>query len=280
MSEAAAKKQTSTRNEVVWFVARGSVLKGPYSTEQLLEKIRSRELSFLDYCWKQGFDEWRPVASVGDLDRRATRRRVISYPSVEVPSSTSKTSTAANSSSARPNNVIQMPQRRVQVAFAKGRRHSITAYEWAAALVFAVILAYVAVNFALNQIRDEVLARFEISRLAVPLVVGSVPKGVPPQVWSPLYSAPQFSETASALVGNGGLDMPVRYTTAVANGGTWQPGDYEVRRAHADAPWDGYKYGLDPVYLKQAHVEGRLSPTNGRVILVPEAGFPGLPEHP
>lgn len=282
MNTAVAKKSPRTAPEVVWFVARGSVLKGPFTTEQLREKVQKRELSHFDFCWRQGYQEWRPLLAIEEFERRNRNRKLPTYPTVDVPAGgpAARATTSSNVVPIRP----ETDPKRIQVQFAKMRRHSITAYEWAFALLFAVGLAYFASSFALNGVRDEVLRRFAILALGQPQPRGEAAGAVSPEFWQPLYSAPSFGDVAQApLDPFRAVDGVHSLMPVVVEGqpersadGALRVGGYLVRAPSSLDIWRAADHGLDPAFSKPVQVQGHLSPTNAHVILVQEPGDPAL----
>jgi predicted Zn finger-like uncharacterized protein len=53
--------------EAVWYVVRGGQQDGPHSPEALSALLSSGEVTLETYTWREGFSDWVPFASVGEL---------------------------------------------------------------------------------------------------------------------------------------------------------------------------------------------------------------------
>ncbi|MDI7268764.1 MAG: GYF domain-containing protein, partial [Myxococcota bacterium] len=54
-------------DDPVWHVAVGEEQQGPYTTEQINEYIRANEIDPESYMWKEGMEDWLPVADVQEF---------------------------------------------------------------------------------------------------------------------------------------------------------------------------------------------------------------------
>jgi hypothetical protein len=285
MESNAARRLAQESPDIIWFVARGSILKGPFTTDQLQAQIQRKDVSHLDFCWRQGFREWRPIASVSDFDRRQEERELPSYPSVEVPCAPEPTLRVVadrNSQNVGTNN------RRIQVSFSKTRRHSISAYEWGFAIIFSVAFAYFASVFALEEVRRGVEQRLSLWTIGLPGQWGQHESSLPPQVWSPLYSAPGFVELAAERPSDFRDPQDVRVSLPVEIEGHVQvgelPGEYKLGpyvlktaqpdrgRAPASVTEGGSSW--DPVYSRSIRVRAFQSPRDASVLWIHEPGEP------
>ena len=71
-----------------WFVAKGSLLKGPYSTHELKGLIESSEIPSKYYAWRDGFKEWRPIYGIHELVTDSIKEpETLVYPLVPTPGS-------------------------------------------------------------------------------------------------------------------------------------------------------------------------------------------------
>lgn len=275
MSTATALKTPGTA-EIFWFVGRGSVLRGPYTTAQLQERIQKRDVSYFDYAWRSGYTEWRLIGSLEELDRRARLKRVPAYPTVSVPGGGAKTP-APVSSSARAPSETKTPKD-VHIHFARARRGSMGFYEWSVAVLASLAIAYGTLNFALDEVSRGFHNRLELYDIGHMTSSGEGRSNLPPQVWNPLYSAPEFKETAEAtdLWRGHALDLSVRHVSqpVPTQKATWRAGDYTVHAPTDLSLRDPRTSELDPVYVQSVEFRGRLSPSNMKVIFVRERGDP------
>jgi hypothetical protein len=299
-------KETADR---LWFVARGSVLKGPYSTDQLREKVTKKEISFMDFCWRQGFNEWRPIGSLDDFDRRHRLKSLPRYPNVEVPASMTggiylqdtsppeeekpvdhrgnPKKSILKSNYVPALNSIPGPRARFEVSFAKQRRHSISIYEWGLAAILGVLMAYFSAQFAMNEVSRSVSQHLSLLVAGVNQRVGERSKNenskpVHPEMWMPLYSAPSFMETLPfpheerlALASPVSMDVELLgHVKSQKNG--WLLKGYAVEMNGDPDFWSAQDSGLDPVYLRPVQVFGKLSPQDGMKLQVHLKGEPIL----
>lgn len=281
MTGSAARK-ISHQPSVVWFVARGATLKGPFSSEQLEDKISKKEVTYFDYCWRHGFSEWRPISSLDEFDRRESAHRVPSYPSVEVPFAGRAESRSVSSIEAH-----RQPEasRKVHIHFAKGRRQSITAYEWAAAILFSVFLSYFAANFAMNEIRNRFLSRVAVWQADRSDNFGIAKGATPPSFWTPLFSAPGLAEVVHLPAMNsesvvGVLPVRIQGHPSVSPQGKLMVAGYEIQSPSPLNRWNAEENGVDPVYSRRMELQGYLSPSRGGIIFVRPVGDPGLLTNP
>lgn len=272
MHSNAAQKIAREATEVIWFVARGAVLKGPYTTDQLQDHIKRKDVSHLDFCWRQGFREWRPISSVDEFDRRADIQALPSYPSVEVPSAGTLPNPRESSSEASP--VAQ----RVEVRFARSKRASISVYEWAGAVVFGVLFAYVATVFALNEVRRGLREQMALVSMGSSVREGEVDQAVAIDHLSPLFSAPGY---ASMAANTESRDMILLSTqiSGFRNGKDQKlrgPRGLNIVEAPAGIlPMNDFDdVSVDPVYVRPVRLQGVLAPLKPATF---EVRFPGEP---
>lgn len=269
MNASSAKKVVESSQEILWFVARGNILKGPYSTEQLFDCIKRKDIGYLDFCWRQGFREWRPISAVDDLDRRKRLKRVPTYPSVEVPGGGAELPPLRAVPS-----VPRREERAVRIEFSRGRRGNMSVYEWAFAIIFAVIFAHVSTRFALNRVAEDFGRLWNLKYMGAVETVGNVGEEPQPAVWAPLFSAPSFSDavetgTVTMEVRKMGSALPVDGQAVVAGYAVTGP----------LAAWDSWKVEdteLDPVYTRTFDIHGKLSAKDGNRIGIQATGEPWL----
>jgi hypothetical protein len=248
--------------EYLWFVARGAVLKGPYTTERLEEKMQKREISFLDYCWRQGFNEWRPLASVDAFERRSRLKKIPSYPNVPVPGG-SKNASGTVADRRKPS---------VELRFSRRISGAFSIYEWTYAALFAVALSYVTSTYALYQVKKGYFFKLENSLTGRGIALGTQEANLHPEVWEPLFSAPEYLQSANLL------SMPVRIEGIPRNqvGSHAELQNYGVEFAASLRLWSGADYDLDPVLTRPLVVYGNLSPKHPRNVEVYFDGEPYL----
>ena len=269
MTSSAAQKITHESAEILWFVARGTVLKGPFTTAQLQEKMKKREISFLDFCWRQGFREWRPIGSLEDFDRRHRLKSLPHYPSLEIPGGHDVESTPSNANHPLKQAVAGLSAavstKRFEVSFSKAKRYSISIYEWGFAAIFSVVLAYVSTDFALTEVQHNVEQHLAMMSLGKPQFIGEKPETVNPEFWQPMLSAPSYTESLPlsqnelpGMVSPIG-DLPIQVEgLAVREHGTLSVGGMTVQSNSLPDLWTPETSGLDGVYAKRVILKGVL----------------------
>lgn len=293
VSMSTAEQQTRP-SEIFWFIAQADVLKGPYTADQVTKAIEKKELTFSDFCWRQGFKEWRPISSVKDFDRREKVQSLPSYPSVLPPVNENfQRELATLGTNSRP------VQKTIRVSFARSPRQAISIYEWASAVVFAVFFAFLASSFSLREVRRNVLAHLEINDLGRPQTVGNHHESLPTAVWSPLFSAPSLGDVVQMSSERSSLftSDPIHFSLPVtlSGHGNLSPSPASSGRAPASTQessltvagfgignetklqlWKAEEFDLDPVYSKALLVRGYLSGHDGTKIQIENDGEPYL----
>lgn len=165
MVQAAKSFSNSARKKTAsWFVARAESVSGPFTAEQLHQRVDQGKIDLGDYCWKQGFAEWRPLCSVADLDLSSRPCLVSPYPSVSVPTVAprklrSKRAVSAQMDSAsrkrKGNPWEQEPrQKPVTVRLQKQSSRAVSHWERFGMILFAFAMAWLSAVVALNEAQD------------------------------------------------------------------------------------------------------------------------------
>jgi hypothetical protein len=292
-SNALAKNSEETRPELHWFVARGSLLKGPFSTDELQAKVKKKEISFLDYCWRQGFGEWRPIGSLEDFDRRGRMRALPEYPGIPVPGGLQKRDEESQATSGAPlQKFLSKPvkgqeHKTFEVTLARGKRHSITIYEWGLAAIFSIIFAFLSSNFALNEVKNVFEYRMNQMSAGLPVFVGlDDVEAVAADFWEPLFSAPSFSEVSQQGAFEKldifqhplKLSVYVRGEMVLGPNGELNLGVYNLSHSHEWVKARFLAADLDSVYIRPRELRGYLHPRSPASIEIEGAGEPYLRE--
>jgi hypothetical protein len=165
MSRSLRKTSASPENRrgnTFWFVAKEKLLTGPFTFEQLLEELASGHLDPGDYCWRQGFQEWRPLCGVEDFGFQAKPYVVRAYPVVPLPSArASSDAPGAKSSPTAQNNKAQVDahgalgSKTIKVRLETQRRLQVGLWERVAMVVFAVCFAWASTWVALSEVKES-----------------------------------------------------------------------------------------------------------------------------
>jgi hypothetical protein len=151
-----------------WFVAKEKLLTGPFTFEQLLEELAAGHLDPGDYCWRQGFQEWRPLCGVEELGFQAKPYVVRAYPMVPVPSARAssdapgaKSSTTAQSNKAQVTAHGATGSKTIKVRLETQRRLQVGLWERVAMVMFAVCFAWASTWVALSEVKDSFTALYQ-----------------------------------------------------------------------------------------------------------------------
>ncbi len=238
----------STQAERIWFAARGAKLMGPFSTNELQEKIRRKEIGHWDYCWTQGFTGWRPIASLEAFDRRHRLQKLAAYPTVDAPFGQAQglqiQRKQIHKTSGRPLSVVK-----------KSGRGPLSIYEWGLAALLSLVSAYSAVNFVLEDVGQKYADRLQIIKTGATEQFGqSFDGAVSPEFWQPLASAPSLMDVEQ-------LELPVRWY------GVHVPQQWKFERFEFGTPFGG-------MYSYPKEIFGRLSVKDFSLINVLPLGNP------
>lgn len=284
---------------------------GPFSAAQITDKIKSRELSALDFCWREGFREWRPLSSVDEFERRGKIKSLSPYPSVALPNSNGTTAGKPQGSGDPIKQNSETPKkdqktfkifrnelptetrsevpRKFIVSFSRAKKSPLSIYEWTLALGLTLGFAYAAVHFALGEVQRTLQARLAFLEAGVPLVLGEFqaqdsealvePEGFVPEAWYPLYSAPGYVDWANQNTHSAMARFEVLVEGLPGNidGQVLEVNGFRVPGANVkslELTTQGIE--LDPVLVKRTRVQGYLNPLNPKEILVRYPGSPFL----
>lgn len=109
------KKAHPSEAPIYWFIARGSTLKGPFTIEELQEKLESNDVSIFDYAWRQGFSEWRNLGSVSEIQKKSASDSFEPYPNIPVPGKLQVAPTSEKEENLHQLNVAPKKRRDIEV---------------------------------------------------------------------------------------------------------------------------------------------------------------------
>jgi hypothetical protein len=287
------KKRVSS---FLWFVGCGDVLRGPFTHDQLLRSLSLNEFEPGDYCWRQGFHEWRAICSVEDFEFGKKPYIVKAYPTVPVPSAQTKGMTTPSSLTSeyakellRKKNSYYFDQvtepKKVKVRLERRNRFEMGLWERTGMILFAIFMAWVSSWVALSEVQDVFQDRFEkwslgqVSQLGIdPALVNETPMTL--QQLQPLLSAPGLSEAQKE-----NWHVTFEMQRRVVDPET----DLETQRSIWMAPsmhaleWSSepvgekyFRYPSDPIYVETYRVYAIWNMKNPKVLRVRTTGYPGL----
>ena len=172
----------STSQGFFWFIAQGTLLKGPYSTNELKKLIDKKEISEKFFAWRDGYKEWRPLYGVDELNLE--KEVEVSYPTVPVPGQ----SPAANMSLQKKINQRQMPV--FKVRFTRSRWSDLRKSEFFGIFLISISFTLCFLYLAFQAFEKEWSQVWGKRSSEMLYSVGNVPDSLPTYMYDPLLSAP------------------------------------------------------------------------------------------
>jgi hypothetical protein len=151
-------------------------------------------------------------------------------------------------------------------------------YEWAGAVVFGVVFAYLATVFALTEVRRGLREQMALVSMGSLVREGQVDQGVAVEHWNPLFSAPGYVSMASDSKAREMILLPTQ-VSGFRNGSDQKlRGPRGLRLVEAPAgilPINDFDdVSVDPVYVRPVRLQGVLVPLKPETF---EVRFPGEP---
>ena len=298
-----------------WFVAKEKLLTGPFSFEQLLAELAEGHLDPGDYCWRQGFQEWRPLCSVEDFGFQVKPYVVRAYPLVPVPSARAPSDAAgAKSSPTAQNNKAQTMApannaKTVKVRLEPTRRLQVGLWERVGMVVFSVIFAWTATWVALSEVETLFRGRYERHAVGRVLEFGDVSHvqgmtaDIPHPPESSIREPASLGSEVSArkfwsfqqlgpILAAPGLEAFQNEAWAVSEivqrpvssplGFPTVSHEWHVPSGHA-VQWSGglsgeviFREAADPVYVQSYELHGTWSPSDAKTLNLRNYGHPGF----
>jgi hypothetical protein len=267
-SSAAQRIPTAARGTGLWFVASGTVLKGPFTFEELVIELDSTRITPGDFCWRQGFQEWRPVCSVEEFGISRDRPTLLSpYPSVPLPSTGRvgrRTSDRKNqgltfANSTRPRVVEE--HRVVKLRVQKNARSTVTWFERLGFFFFSILASYVSVWVVTSEFErgfDQKMFIRQIGRLETLGNTHFTEAPLPYFTATPLLTSPGFFEN------NMNVDVELSGPLDTVGVQTYSVDGQRVTGARPFEEWSPKKMGIDSVYRRQFKITGQIG-----------SGYPG-----
>lgn len=139
-----------------WFVGVDRHIIGPLSIEQFRARFRSGEIRLDCLAWRDGFDEWQPVASFPELTGVLASAHVVSLPPAPLPAAEARPLAAVAATPPSPASVAHYEDAEPELPLKPGRGAGIPWATWFAilgAFAFGMAVIYV---FAPQEVREVV----------------------------------------------------------------------------------------------------------------------------
>jgi len=280
----------------LWFVGCPSTLRGPFTHEQLLKSLATGEFEPGDYCWRQGFQEWRAICTVDEFEFEKKPYVVKSYPEVPVPGAKTKSVTAPlrpSSEYAREllrktssNYFDQISEpKTVKVRLERRNRFEMGLWERTGMIIFGIVLAWASTWIALSEVENAFESRFEKWNVGQGAELGADPAYLQENVWTfqqlePLLSAKGlFENPQTAWKVESSLQHPIADPTVSLKSDSMAWSLASEHMLDWAAPLKGdkkFEYEADPIYLQTYRVYGTWNPSNPAFLRVRTLGYPGL----
>lgn len=156
--EVIQKTVTQIPQQDWWFIARESELHGPFSTQQMFDKVNNRDVFANDFCWKKGFMEWRPLFGIADFDELILPNvySVNKYPLIEIPFSKKNLSPKLE----RAENTFEKVEKVVIKHVTKSKK-VFSVYEIAFAAMILLGFSYLTAAVSLHLVSEQLMDRIE-----------------------------------------------------------------------------------------------------------------------
>lgn len=269
-----------------WFVAKGDSLVGPLLSSQVLEQLRYAELGPSDFCWKDGFTEWRPLASVSEFGVECANKTfsIVLYPKLAIPNQKGTDNGKRRRASDGMTMLSLAPDHRkvVQVNFAKTRVRRLSIYEWAFAMMFTLVCTYVGAKLTVDSILARMDQLHQSQEVAGDLqILGGTDTDryvFDDFAAQPLLSAPSWGQLDHQVFSGqaGVLERPVMTFVAYKSRDFIGSKTWTLDPAIKANVWNPESHELDPVYQRPIQATVLVPETNSSHVNLVLKGEPYL----
>ena len=260
-------ENSGERNEddkLLWFVADGSELKGPFSTQDLKQKFLDQELGESAFLWRGGFREWRPLKSCYEI---VPESQHLAFPTVDVP----YRDTFQKSHLTTVPSTYAPPRKNVKLKLSRSRRPRMSAFHWFYLFLICVGFSYFTLYFVMEKITLEMNRRLLPREIAQAKKLGWHENALPMYIYRPILSL----KHNQVVLEKG---FPIVYRNFINQGEPELQNDSLLVKSRfmMDKPVE--EYGLvDPIYRREFIYQGVWHPTS-HSLRVAHPGSPYLPE--
>ncbi len=240
-----------------WFIAKGNLLKGPYSTHELKRLIESSEIPSKYYAWRDGFKEWRPIYGIHELLTDSIKETdTLVYPLVPTPGSKVKS---------EKNVVDKAPLYKVR--FSTSRFAQLDKKEIFGAFVFTLLFSLSILFYSFHSFSDQ-WGRIWGKKLSGSLLqIGKQEEALPLALIQPLLTAPGLKYQDEHWV-------PVQVEESVVQ----NPAYIHQMKIESPLPLKDHIRSLSwdktHTYARQVRVEGLVNLKDPGKIYIEQTGLP------
>jgi hypothetical protein len=253
----------SSSSGFFWFVAKGNLLKGPYSTHELKGLVESSEIPSKYYAWRDGFKEWRPIYGIHELASDSFKEpENLSYPLSPLP--------GAKNSALPTSQPVSDKAPLYKVRFSTSRFAQLDKKEIFGAFLFTLIFSLILVFYSFQSFENE-WQRYWGKKVSGSLLqMGKQEEALPLDLIQPLLTAPGLQYQEEHWV-------PVQMEESiVAN-----PDFIRQMKIESDLPLKDYVQGLSwdktHTFIRRVKVEGLINLKDTRKIYIEQRGLPFEP---
>ncbi len=182
--ESAELNTSKTARGFFWFVAQGSLLKGPYSTTELKKLVDKKEISEKFFAWRDGYHEWRPIYGIEDF--KIDKAEDLVYPSVPVPGVHTPSVNPLPIKEAHAPNKVPI----YKVRFNRSRWSDLKKTEVVFLFLSSLVFTLAILIMAFHVFEKEWDAVWGKRASSILYSVGQAPEALPTYLLGPLQSAP------------------------------------------------------------------------------------------
>jgi hypothetical protein len=241
-----------------WFVAKGNLLKGPYSTQELRNLIQSSEIPSKYFVWRDGFKEWRPIYGIHELVSDSVKEpEQLIYPLLPTPGSKS-------GSESKP---VLDKAPMYKVRFSTSRFAQLDKREIFGAFLFTLLFSLVLIFYSFHSFEEQ-WHRFWGKKISGSLLqMGHQKEVLPLALIQPLLSAPGLKYQEEHWI-----------SVEIEEGVAHNPAYIHQLKIHSPLPLEDHIESLSwdktHTYARQVRVEGLLNLKDPGKIFVEHLGLP------
>ncbi|MEZ4813752.1 MAG: DUF4339 domain-containing protein [Bdellovibrionota bacterium] len=246
-----------------WFVAQGTLLKGPYSTSELKKLIAKKEISEKFFAWRDGYHEWRPLYGIDEF--KLGVQEDLSYPSVPVPGTATHPSKQSQAEVSRQQKVPIY-----KVRFNRSRWSDLKKTEvvflFLASLAFTMAILMLSLNVFEKQ-WESVWGKRTSGML---YSLGKVPEALPSYLYEPVLTAPGLENQETHFV-------PVEIESDMDRFNTEHFRGRKIESHLAPEALETLAWDKSNTYIRRMRVQGYIDLKDPKALIVE---VPGLPFEP